>query len=544
MARTLDLPDIQGNIVRAYGGSFPKARYLCLHFRDPEAGRTFVGRLLPRITTAVKWTSTGRRSAKVAKIARVAKPSPKAYPSDGAVAVEKPQVCVNLALSHRGLVALRLPTATLSAMPPEFIDGMARRARILGDGATWEDVWKGDATEIHALVSLSAQMDADTGDAVPELDAMTRWIRDLCAERHDGVVIVGGHGPSRADALDASALLQRTDDGVVPLPTEHFGFTDGFGDPAFDGQHAADQEAAAAVGRGKQLPGGAWAPIATGEFLLGYPDEAQEVPPAAMPHKFTRNGTFLVFRKLHEHVASFESYIGRVAEAYAASHGTTVADAAELIRAKMAGRWRDGVPISVAPGLAEWRAFTARAIAARASNDAAAIAAIERAYMDFGYANDPTGSRCPITAHIRRANTRDALDPYAGTPAAKGSILNNRRRLLRRGLPYGTAGDPPRDDGEHGVIFVALCASIFRQFEFVQQQWLQYGLDFGAGSDTCPITGHRDGDAKFVIAGDAATPPFICAGMPPFVESRGGEYFFVPSLTALRMIAMGVVDPT
>jgi hypothetical protein len=32
--------------------------------------------------------------------------------------------------------------------------------------------------------------------------------------------------------------------------------------------------------------------------------------------------------------------------------------------------------------------------------------------------------------------------------------------------------------------------------------------------------------------------------MPQFVETRGGEYFFVPSMTALRMIAQGLVDPT
>jgi hypothetical protein len=32
--------------------------------------------------------------------------------------------------------------------------------------------------------------------------------------------------------------------------------------------------------------------------------------------------------------------------------------------------------------------------------------------------------------------------------------------------------------------------------------------------------------------------------MPQFVEPRGGDYFFVPSMTALRMIGMGIVDPT
>jgi TIR domain len=85
-------------------------------------------------------------------------------------------------------------------------------------------------------------------------------------------------------------------------------------------------------------------------------------------------------------------------------------------------------------------------------------------------------------------------------------------------------------------------------------QWINYGLDSRAGSDTCPIVGnHSDGTgqepapkAKFVIPADPASghPPFIADGLPQFVETRGGEYFFVPSMTALRMIGMGVVDPT
>ena len=36
----------------------------------------------------------------------------------------------------------------------------------------------------------------------------------------------------------------------------------------------------------------------------------------------------------------------------------------------------------------------------------------------------------------------------------------------------------------------------------------------------------------------------MCAAMPRFVETRGGDYFFIPSLTALRMIGEGIIDPT
>jgi hypothetical protein len=93
---------------------------------------------------------------------------------------------------------------------------------------------------------------------------------------------------------------------------------------------------------------------------------------------------------------------------------------------------------------------------------------------------------------------------------------------------------------------MALCASLFNQFEFVQQQWVHYGASFNAGNDTDPLVGLRRPGAKFVIPADPAQdhPPFICANMPQFVETRGGEYFFLPSLTALREIAQGSVDPT
>ena len=152
----------------------------------------------------------------------------------------------------------------------------------------------------------------------------------------------------------------------------------------------------------------------------------------------------------------------------------------------------------------------------------------------------------PVSAHMRRANTRDMLDPLIASKDVKslgGSALNNRRRILRRGLPYGSAADPA---GEHGIVFMALCANLFRQFEFVQQQWMNYGLDFNVGNDTCPVIGLHHETSKFTIAADPASgkPPFICDKLPQFVTMRGGEYFFLPSLTALRLIAMGVVDPT
>ena len=558
----LDLADIQGNVLRAYGRyGFPKARYAFLNIRDAAAGRAFVERVRQRVTTAQRWEGDIDHS------------------SQGTV--KRPNVTLNIGFSYRGLQALDLPTRTLTRMPAEFIDGMAKRKNILGDiGPSapehWDTIWQDSRTDsdrsVHIWISMNATVGAD-GLPLPELEEQMQWLQGAIADSDGGVVLLEGHGPDKAAFQEAAVL--RGIDGR-PVATEHFGFVDGIGDPVFKGQFPPELEADRVVGRGKLMPDQTWQPLATGEFILGHPDESQELPPIAPPAEFMRNGTFMAYRKLHQNVGSFHDYIAEAAGTYAKVMGVPEAEAAETIRAKMVGRWSDGVPLMVAPTWQDWRDFhsrwpdipaiEAKRSAQRTDQERQRVAEYRRILLDFRYREDIDGFKCPVSAHIRRANTRDMLDP-ALAPATRsddpetwsGSALNKRRRILRRGLPYGAA-DPhaPSDTGEHGIIFMPVCASLFRQFEFVQQQWLHYGLDFNVGNDTCPVVGHREhkehwangeegrSDAKFVIASDPASgkPSFICGSLPPFVTTRGGEYFFIPSLTALRMIAMGIVDPT
>jgi len=296
---------------------------------------------------------------------------------------------------------------------------------------------------------------------------------------------------------------------------------------------------------------GSWQPLATGEFLLGYPDEAQEIPGAAMPTAFSRNGTFIAYRKLHEAVGTFHAYIDEQAKRYARMFGVPHFEAVDTIKAKMVGRWEDGVPLMAAPTYAAWQRFRADLDKARAEKNKAKLAEIALKFTNFIYASDPAGSKCPVTSHLRRANPRDTLGPTfaANGMSNEGSAIINRRRILRRGLPYGQYdANAPADDGDHGIIFMAICTNLFRQFEFVQQQWMQYGLDFNAGSDTCPVIGNHPAknEPKMVIAVDPEVGklPFICDRVPQLVEPRGGDYFFLPSMTALRMIGMGIIDPT
>jgi hypothetical protein len=115
-------------------------------------------------------------------------------------------------------------------------------------------------------------------------------------------------------------------------------------------------------------------------------------------------------------------------------------------------------------------------------------------------------------------------------------------------LPYGQVKDASRDDGNHGIIIMMVNADIGRQFEFVQQQWINYGNDFRAGNDKEVILGNhnKDNPSKAVIPvdPDSEEPPYFVRNIPRLVETRGGDYFFMPSMTALRMIAMGRIDPT
>jgi deferrochelatase/peroxidase EfeB len=549
MAVVLDLADIQGNILSGYGKQgFPKGRVMTLHVDDAAKGRKFVTALLPQITTALRWDS---HRAKI---------------PTGDVRVQRPEVAVNIAFSWYGLHALGIPTRTLRGMPDEFIDGMIDRAPMLGDDfsgpkwkLSWDEVWTAattaravDPKTVHILLTLNAQMNAD-GSAVKALDTKTRAIEALCQSIGGGVQILPGHnrpGQPSARYQELSAITVREKDGtIVPSPKEHFGFTDAIGDPVFEAQYPDGFEKKAADGNGAVDSSGNWRPLATGEFLLGYPDEAQEIAGAAMPLDFSRNATFMAYRKLHQNVVAFRTFMTQTAARFGAVFGIDdPADALETLMAKIAGRWSDGVPLACASTAADWRKFNAKYPDVSPQKNHAGYMARSQALIHFTYADDPQGLHCPITSHMRRVNTRDGLAPTG----REGSVLNNRRRVIRRGLPYGNSSDGVPDSEEHGIIMLVVCASLFRQFEFVQQQWINYGLDARAGNDTCPLVGNHSvgGDAgpkaKFVIASDpkSGRPPFIVEGIPQFVETRGGEYFFVPSMTALRMIGMGVVDPT
>jgi Dyp-type peroxidase family len=461
-APLVDHSDIQGNVLRPY--NFRHARYVFLHVDDGREAREWLTAAMPALTNAVPW--------------------PRGH---------KPESTVNVAFTWRGLQALGVPENTLATFPEDFRAGMRARADLLwdkGDSAPghWDPAW------LEGRVQVFVSINAQTEHALEERWA---WLQRTLDARA---------GLSLVAYQDAGQLIV---DGR-PSRKEHFGFTDGYGDPDVAGSGFPQ-----VPGRGKPVPGG-WEPLATGEFLLGYADETGALAAAPRPFEFARNGTFLVYRKLHQRVATFRRFLRE--------QGASYPGGAELLGARIIGRWRDGTPSELSPARPE------PGLAGRPDGN------------DFRYGRDGNGSRCPIGAHIRRANPRDAL--------GSGNLVD-RHRILRRGVPYGSwipldqDGD---DNGEHGMIFMALNASIERQFEFVNREWLNYGNDFGAGNDKDVLTGqHLPGGRVTIQGNDASFPPErprIIADLPRFVVTRGGDYFFTPGMTALRMLAAGSISPS
>lgn len=493
----LDVQDIQNFVLNPV--AFPFARYCFFTFGNAAGGRAFIGELAGMVTDAVHHC----------------------HDSGQPITEEKP-LEISVALSFDGLRALEVPARTLASFPLDFIQGMRARAHDVlvdrgeSDPANWEPMWLDGS--VHAWVAIQHVWPKGVTRAV----AQTK--RD---EVHDIILeIASRHGVTQRAYQDAGALI--VDASGKPTDREHFGYSDGIGNPDIRGSGWPSPP-----GSGKRTSAGTWEPIAPGEFVLGHEDEAGEMPIAPLPVGLSRNGTFLVYRKLHENVGRYRKWL--------AQEGPRYPGGTELLAAKLIGRFSDGTPLATWPD-----APLGVTAADREKPD------FTSKLTDFTYGGDPEGSKCPMGAHIRRMNPRDSLG-FDG-------VLVNRRRIIRRGLPYGdwVPDSTPLDEvdrlddysaelpSQHGVVFMALNASIERQFEFVQREWMNYGNDFRQGNDRDPLLGNREGESRFVvqgeIKGDTVTPMHVCRGLPQFITVRGGEYFFVPSLTALGMIAAGALE--
>jgi Dyp-type peroxidase family len=295
------------------------------------------------------------------------------------------------------------------------------------------------------------------------------------------------------EGFSGVSVLAMQDFGAQPGDRNSLGYKDGIDQPPIEGSGV------------DPLPGQG-RPIKAGEFILGYPGEAGVTLPMPQPDILGRNSTFVGFRKYQSRVGAFNRFLR--------ANGSTEEER-ELIAAKLVGRWRSGAPLTLAPDV-----------------DNPALGADPQRNNNFDYANDTHGRQVPFGSHIRRMNPRD-------TELSRLTDVNIHR-LIRRGTTYGAPYDPNAfseqdDEVPRGAIFLFISAKAMATIEFLQQEWINDGNFIGAGNERDPIIGRQEEGATFTIP--KVPVRRRVHGIETFNVLRGGEYFFMPSLSALRWLS-------
>lgn len=439
--------------------AMPALRVFALTILQPPAARQFLGEL-------VKGGSNDPHE-----------PPQLATATDWTV---KPAYCLNVGLTYTGLAALGVSPDSLTSFPEEFAAGAVARAGLVGDtGQSGPQNWIGQlaSPDLHVLLFLFAQ----TEDA---LEQVTTRLRAMYSSNQT---------VSELSLHEARSL---------PESKAHFGYRDGFAQPTIEG------------GLPPAMPDVLPAAPA-GEFLLGHPSQyADFIYPAPIPPALGENGSFAAFRILAQDCDGFEQFLTQAAIQTGLDR--------ELLAAKLCGRWRNGVPLSLSPDSPGEHIPLEK----RNSFDYVPSSSVPDAF------DDRRGYRCPLGSHIRRMNPRNSV--VAGNSGLK-------RRIIRRGLPYGPPYDPLNSgDGiERGLLGLFIGVSIKDQFEFLMSDWANKGSFAPGLHDTRdPIIGNNSASgATFLIPVQGQKRPIELSGLSSFVTCRGAAYCFLPSATAIRYIS-------
>jgi len=538
-AKTMTRPEVDKSDIQAIAktafNSLKGARYMLLRVIEPHAARRWLRGLAP---------------ANLDDLDRVKKNV------DGETSTVED--AYQIAFTAAGLFALGVSEVIVERFSPEFVEGMAgdkNRSLRLGDiGANAPEHWCwgiGDR-EPHILLILFSSDDT-------RLETYATWMQN---QAQDG-------------GLSVIEVLPTSDMGDV----EPFGFVDGISQPNFDWDRQrmpgtkADRDYTNLLALGELLLGhrneyG----LLTERPLLAASEKNSAILPKALHPPGNRdlglNGSYLVYRQLAQDVRGFWRWVAKEA----ARVGVPMNDLSEA----MVGRRINGKPLD--------DLILGRSIQG--------VEAQDSHLNGFLYDTDPDGLSCPIGAHIRRANPRTGDAPDGGRQGPLDNLLVTlgltvrriRRatsstlpwprnttvwpflrsqddavasarfhRILRRGREYGekispnAALDSAAPDPKAGIHFLCLNANIARQFEFVQGAWIASAKFAALTGEQDPLLGNREPFPTAPIAKPQRTNGFSRPGaqphcgyateLPQFVEVRGGAYFFLPGLTALKWIA-------
>jgi Dyp-type peroxidase family len=412
----------------------------------------------------------------------------------------------------------------------------ARQARGGDDSAALKAVWLNLGLTAHGLRTLAPGRGNDLQQFAAFSDGPLARAQDL---RDQGLSdpsrwVFGGPGQPPIDALltieaDDNDDLRTELGKQLPLAArhnvtivfiqrgdtlpgdraghEHFGFKDGISQPGVRGFDRVEHSAARDRDERAGHPGDEI--VNAGEFVLGHPDSegnVRQVP------DWMQDGSFQVFRRLRQDVPGWWSQV----TARAASLPSDAPMADDLLAAKLVGRWRSGTPMASAPERDN-----------RSVQD-------PRHDNDFDFEDDPDGHQTPRFAHIRKMYPRDE------------KFEDDRRRILRRGVPFGLSFDPASGrghgvDADRGLLFNVYMASIDDQFEFLQRAWAN-NANFPGVVDRL-----HDIDGPDPVIGDDPTRNVLRRKDTPdadldfrrFVHTSGAVYAFAPRLSILRDLAHG-----
>lgn len=498
-------PDIQGFITSAYGHTY-HAAYLFLRMSDVEQAKSWLTDITPIIQTAESW--------------RPADGSPK----------EKPQRILNLAISMDGLSALGLSDTALNSFPAELQEGItqAERAKLLGDVETsapenW-DIGGDNNPPFHFVLILHA------GQSPEDDDAIRGYVNELAPG-------IDSHG---MEIVHLEWGYRRADD------KEHFGFNDGISQPKIRGINKRNAQ-------GEPITVNI---VGAGEFILGYTNQyglypsVPVVPHDEDPHDILpdlpvrgylydlyndkplknlgMNGTYIVYRKLKQHVGLFWNFLASEAVRL---DGSANSERMVWLASKFVGRYPNGNPLVPYPeNLKSQNGFL---------------------FAD----DDPDGMYCPFGSHIRRSNPRDVFHPTDPT-TSRDTV--DKHRILRRGRLFGDAlfdlsllNDEKNrdlldvlltledDDKERGLHFFGVNASIQMQFEFIQDSWGNNPHFNAMYQNKDPLIGDNGTSYQPLSRMHIPYEPvrIRTSPLPRFVDVVGGAYLFMPSITALKFLA-------